>query len=213
MSPDTLSSASKSDTEAPGKRERAKAANRQAILDAARAVFAELGYEATTVRDIIRRTDLASGTFYNYFKSKDEIVQALADDGVRRFRPLLAAVRERATGFEAYVREALRAHFQFLADENADSIAQSGHASLLTAARTDTPEMRAIFEEVRADIDAAIARGEGPSDLDADFFTAAAMGVAREVGDRMLMRRPVDVDAATRFASELLFAGVGAHKR
>ena len=48
-------------------------------------VFAELGYGATTVRDIIRATDLASGTFYNYFKSKEEVFQALQRrDGVAR---------------------------------------------------------------------------------------------------------------------------------
>jgi AcrR family transcriptional regulator len=39
-----------------GKREQTKVANRQAILDAAREVFGELGYETATVRDIIRRT-------------------------------------------------------------------------------------------------------------------------------------------------------------
>ena len=197
----------------PGKRERAKAANRQAILDAAKTVFAELGYEITTVRDIIRRTDLASGTFYNYFKSKDEIVEALADDGVRRFRPLLAQVRQNAETFEDYVEAALRLHFQFLFDENCEVIAKSGHANVLMSARTDTPEMRAIFNEVRADIDAVIARGDGFADIDADYFTAAAMGVAREVGDRMLQRSPVDVDGATRFACALLFSGVGATKR
>ncbi|MES1201591.1 MAG: TetR family transcriptional regulator, partial [Pseudomonadota bacterium] len=48
---------------AESKRERSKAANRHAILTAARRVFADLGYDATTVRDIIRGTDLASGTF------------------------------------------------------------------------------------------------------------------------------------------------------
>ncbi len=78
----------------PGKRERTKVANRQAILDAARAVFGELGYEAATVRDIIRRTGLASGTFYNYYKSKEEVFDALADDGARRFRPILRAESE-----------------------------------------------------------------------------------------------------------------------
>ena len=57
------------DARARGKREETKASNRQAIIDAARIVFAELGYGATTVRDIIRATELASGTFYNYFKS------------------------------------------------------------------------------------------------------------------------------------------------
>jgi AcrR family transcriptional regulator len=48
-------------------------------LQAARRVFALIGYEATTVRDIIRETDLASGTFYNYFKSKDELAIAVLE--------------------------------------------------------------------------------------------------------------------------------------
>ena len=39
---------------ASGKRARSKAANRRAILDAGRRVFARIGFEATTVRDIIR---------------------------------------------------------------------------------------------------------------------------------------------------------------
>ena len=67
-----------------GKREQTKVANRRAILDAAREVFAELGYESATVRDIIRRTGLASGTFYNYFRSREEVFEALADDGAAR---------------------------------------------------------------------------------------------------------------------------------
>ena len=53
----------------PGRREQSKLANRQAILDAAREVFGEIGFEAATVRDIIRRTSLSVGAFYNYYRS------------------------------------------------------------------------------------------------------------------------------------------------
>ena len=61
----------------PGRREQNKAENRAALLKAARTVFAEIGYGAAGVRDIVRRTDLASGTFYNYFKDKEEIFGAV----------------------------------------------------------------------------------------------------------------------------------------
>src|SRR5215470_4407993 len=94
-----------------GKRERTKVANREAILAAAKRVFAQLGYEAATVRDIIRGTDLASGTFYNYFKSKEEVFEALADDGAARFKPILRQARERAKSFEDYLRTAFGAYF------------------------------------------------------------------------------------------------------
>src|SRR5581483_3656078 len=44
------------------RRELTKTQNRETILAAARQVFAELGFAAATVRDIIRATPLASGT-------------------------------------------------------------------------------------------------------------------------------------------------------
>src|SRR5579871_2143593 len=94
-----------------GKREQTKAANRRAILDAARQVFAEIGFEAATVRDIIRRTNLSVGAFYNYFRSKDEVYDALADDGAARFRPILEAQAAKATDFESYLRAAVTAFF------------------------------------------------------------------------------------------------------
>jgi AcrR family transcriptional regulator len=79
-----------------GKREQTKVQNRQAILDAAREVFGEVGYEAASVRDIIRRTSLSVGAFYNYFRSKDELCEALAGDGAAKFQPVLRAQREQA---------------------------------------------------------------------------------------------------------------------
>src|SRR5215469_3685634 len=102
----------------PGKREQTKHANRQAILDAARAVFRDMGYETATVRDIIRRTGLSVGAFYNYYRSKEEVFAALADDGARRFRPILHAEYEKATDFESYLRGAIRAYFDFIAAED-----------------------------------------------------------------------------------------------
>ena len=103
----------------PGKREQTKLANRQAILDAARAVFRELGFEAATVRDIIRRTGLSVGAFYNYYRSKEEVFAALADDGARRFRPILHAEYLKASDFESYLRGAITAYFEFVAAEAA----------------------------------------------------------------------------------------------
>src|ERR1700744_4361924 len=101
----------------PRPREQTKLANRQAILDAARAVFREMGFEAATVRDIIRRTGLSVGAFYNYYRSKEEVIAALADDGPRRFRPILHAEYLKATDFESYLRGAITAYFDFVAAE------------------------------------------------------------------------------------------------
>jgi AcrR family transcriptional regulator len=188
-----------------GKRERTKAANRQAILAAARRVFAQLGYEAATVRDIIRGTDLASGTFYNYFRSKEEVFEALADDGAARFKPILRAARERASSFEDYLRSAFGAYFRFIVEEN--RIEGRPLDERQPHVRTDTPEMIAIYEEVRQGLEDAIQRGLAPK-VDAEYLAYSCIGMAQEVGRAMMRRRPVDADAATEFAVTLVLRGL-----
>ena len=77
MPPETKPASRNTRAGGPGKRERNKAANRTAILEAAQACFLELGYEATSIRDVIRRTNLAAGTFYNYFTDKQSLLLSL----------------------------------------------------------------------------------------------------------------------------------------
>lgn len=198
----------------PGKRERAKAANREAILDAARLVFAELGYDATTVRDIIRRTELASGTFYNYFKSKEEIIEALAASSVKEIGRLLRELPREDMSFKDYLHGAFGAYFKFLADKHTDVFKLNRPQLDVPELRVDTPEMRAVYLEIRKDIETVL-KSEGSPDIDVTYLTASAIGIARELGDCMLERISSDpsnpeaqVDQATQFATNLVLCGV-----
>lgn len=195
-----------------GKREQTKALNRQAIVEAAREVFAEMGYEAATVRDIIRRTPLSVGAFYNYFRSKDEVVEALAEEGARRFQPILKAQREQARDFESYVRAAIHAYFEFLADGHENWEARRPPDEPTVHLRSDTPEMAAVFEEVRGFFSEVMERGQAPK-VDADYLAAASIAMAREVGGVMLRRRPIDVDGAAEFCVKLILGGLPALPR
>jgi AcrR family transcriptional regulator len=190
-----------------GKREQTKVQNRQAILDAARAVFGELGYDNATVRDIIRRTGLAAGTFYNYYRSKDELATALSDDGARRFAPILKAQRAKASDWESFVRAAIAAYFDFLADEHKSWLARRPVGDTGPHIHGETPEMQAVFSEVRDCIVEEIARG-GAQGADPDYLAAACIGVAREVGEKMLLRRPFDTKGATDFAVAMILGGL-----
>jgi AcrR family transcriptional regulator len=195
-----------------GKREQTKLANRRAILDAAREVFAELGHESATVRDIIRRTGLASGTFYNYFRSLDEVFEALADDGAARFRPILRACWEASNTFEGYVRAAIQAYFDFRADEHETLPDHHPAGEKHPHMRVQTPEMERVFEEVRDAFLQAMELDAAPR-VDADYLAAACIAMAREVGDKMLERRPIDTAAAADFAVKLIMGGIPALPR
>jgi AcrR family transcriptional regulator len=61
-----------------------KAATRQRILDTAKQLFADRGYDATATRDIARAAGIASGTLFNYFPTKEAIVACLVMEAVTR---------------------------------------------------------------------------------------------------------------------------------
>src|ERR1700724_4160004 len=75
---------------------------RNAILDAATHLFAERGLAAAPTAEISRRADVAEGTLFTYFETKDELINALyreiklelADAMMSDF-PRRASVRER----------------------------------------------------------------------------------------------------------------------
>jgi AcrR family transcriptional regulator len=63
---------------AVAERTQSEAQRRKQILDAARAVFGDKGYESATISDIVKRVGVAQGTFYLYFDSKKAVVVDLA---------------------------------------------------------------------------------------------------------------------------------------
>jgi AcrR family transcriptional regulator len=66
-------------TAPPGLRERKKRRTRRTIVDVGIRLFAEQGYDETTVAQIADEADVATSTFFNYFRTKDEIVFAAVD--------------------------------------------------------------------------------------------------------------------------------------
>jgi len=61
-----------------------RAARRDQILAAALKCFSRDGFHQTTTADIIRESGVSQGTLYLYFKTKDDLIAALADDRHQR---------------------------------------------------------------------------------------------------------------------------------
>ena len=175
-----------------GRRERTKAANRAALVDAARAAFGALGYEAAGVRDIVRRTDLASGTFYNYFPDKDAVFRAVVEEAGAEARRRVRAARTAARGFPEFVEAGYRAYFTFIAEDPATSAFLHRNVHLLGLGAELPLGTQELAEDLRA-----------LGYVDVDYAAHAMVAVGVELGARMAEREPPDVEGATRFATAL----------
>jgi AcrR family transcriptional regulator len=73
-----------------GLRERKKRRTRLALAEAALALFAEKGYDRTTVADIAAAADVSTRTFFAYFPAKEDVLFADADERIDLVREVLS---------------------------------------------------------------------------------------------------------------------------
>jgi AcrR family transcriptional regulator len=116
-----------------GRRERKKAATRQALADAALNLFIERGYDAVTLHEIAEAADVSTTTLLKHFPSKEALV---FDEEADQEAGLVAAVRDRAPGVT--IPQALCAYVKRVRIRAVDSDAR--YADFLNLVRT-TPAL------------------------------------------------------------------------
>jgi AcrR family transcriptional regulator len=95
------------------RREDEKQELRQAILQAASRLFAEQGYERFSLRQVAEWIGYSATTIYLYFKDKDDLLFAVADEGFARFGQQLAAAADGADDPIARLGAIGRAYIDF----------------------------------------------------------------------------------------------------
>jgi AcrR family transcriptional regulator len=111
---------------------------REAILEAALRLFAERGYEATTVADIRELAGASTGSMYHHFASKEDIAAALRVEVLAGYQAALLGELARHHDAEAGVRGLVRFHVAWAA-------ANRERAGYLLA--SPPPAVRRVAEE------------------------------------------------------------------
>ena len=164
---------------ARGKRTRGR------LIEAAEAVFGELGYHDASIVKITEAAGTSQGTFYLYFASKKEIFDELVRDLNRRVRHAMKEGSSRgATRLEAELL-GFAAYFQFTG-------AHPALYRIIRQAEFVSPEMLAYhYERLSAGyveaLREAVERGEISGDVDPEVTAWALMGAGELIGMRWML--------------------------
>jgi AcrR family transcriptional regulator len=206
----------------PRRRDEARALFRNAVLDAAEAVFAERGFHGARIQDIAERARIAVGTVYNHFADKDEVLSALLEErtegllalvqaggaDVPASRGFRARLEARVARMLAYV-EQHRAFFA-IANEHglfAGAVAPSARSSARNVQRMET--FRASF---RAIVEEGIASGD-LEPLDADALARFLGGTMRAFVLSSLAETSKDVREQAAMLIDLFLHGAAKRRR
>jgi AcrR family transcriptional regulator len=201
-----------------GLRERKKQQTREAIAAAAIELFAERGFDAVTVAEVARASNVSTATVFNYFPRKEDLVY----DRFEAFEAaLLRAIRERAEGeavvdaFAGFIleriQEAARRDFGGVVQTTARMITAS--PALLARER----QIVAGYADALADL-IAEETGAPEGDIRPRVTAGALMAVHRALIDharreavsgRPSVKLAADLDAEGRRAFALLGHGLG----
>jgi AcrR family transcriptional regulator len=135
-----------------------QAARRARVLDAALALAAEGGYDAVQMRDVASRAQVALGTIYRYFASKDHLLAECQLESWRTMQERLAQRPLQGDTAADRVVDLITRVMRSVAREPQQA------AALITAGSTPDPAVRACQAELIAHQDAVLASAMG--DLD-----------------------------------------------
>jgi AcrR family transcriptional regulator len=192
------------------RRAQQKQENRDKLVSAARKVFAEKGLATATARDIVRETDLASGTFYNYFDDKEDAFRAVFEEWLEQARITAREKRlQTGIGLEQRIYDSYRSYFELVVADpqmfevlrrNADAIAMLGSEDLFAAA----------VREFVEDMEQWVAEGQLPTEIEPwlPYIARSLAGGAFQIAAHMADQGASDVDATARFCTRLMLDGL-----
>ena len=193
-----------------GRRERRRQETHARIFETAMRLFAERGFANTPVEDITEAADVAKGTFFNYFPTKEAILEALAE---RQLGVVKAAEERSRTA--ASVRPVLLEMIHNLAERPSRS--QLLLRSLMGVALTHNSLsnfLGRVLEGGRVHVAAIMKRGQDLRELRLDFEPVELARIMQHAifGTQMIwaLGKPQDLEKWLDLTFEIFWRGIEA---
>jgi AcrR family transcriptional regulator len=185
---------------------------RRQLLDAAVRVFARKGYHASRVGDIAEEAGVAHGLLYHYFKSKDEVLEAVFHENWSLLQLRIASVEETdepAADQLRHIAAIVLRTWLHLPEVVTVVIREFGRSPELA---DRIGELAQPIEVIQRAIERGIERGEFRSDIDPQFAATVVYGSIDELLTGWVLgrlpSREEDVAAAEKALLEVSLRGL-----
>lgn len=189
----------------------------RAIIECAKAAFAERGFHDASINDIIQRAGIARGTFYLYFGGKQAVFDKILDEALVELRTRITRIvvgdNEQAGSPQAQLRQNLVRVLDYVLGDR--------HLTLILLNHKQTPDVdvaariSSFFADVAHMIESSLRYGTAAKlvrPCDAPLVAAALLGAVRGMIEHCLQQdQPPDtgviVDELILFIRHGVFIG------
>jgi AcrR family transcriptional regulator len=160
------------------RRERRKLEMRARILETARELFSEQGFQETRVADVCERADIAQKTFFNHFPTKLDLLREIAHAGIERLMFQIEDIRKADIGTPERVHrffDTVTAHISEAGPKNRELLVELVHLISSDAAER-SEQVRRLHAACRGIVEDALALGDVTRRHDPQALTEIILG-------------------------------------
>jgi AcrR family transcriptional regulator len=200
-------------TRRPTKEDVLSAYRRDALLGAAIRVFGERGFDCATMERIAEEADVAKGTTYLYYDSKQSIYDAALSSGFAELDERTREAIDRAPNFREAISAFMTARAEYFFDHrDFFRMYVAAIARQVTSSRPRASEFQAVVDRQTRRLEQAVARAAARREIrrvDSAATAIAIFDLTRGlVARRMVFTGEFDLAEDVAFLSELVWRGL-----
>jgi AcrR family transcriptional regulator len=200
-----------------GRAQRRASKTRTKLLDAALAIFTEIGVDAASIEKITEKADVGKGTFYRHFADKQQLLQSLIEDAIEKLVIRIAGNAETRSNLEQCLERLFDEHVAFFSQHTQQYVLLFQGRMLIklgrdTTGSIETPYMR-YLETLEKQIAPFFPAGAGALKIRGlscavagfvfGFFSFAMMGLSgQQIQDSLKPLRKAFVESMARFLAQ-----------
>lgn len=197
------------------RKEREKRFRRSEILSAAVPLFAEKGYENTTIDDIAEKAEFGKGTIYNYFGSKEDIYWGILEEIFQSYYESLQEIDKQNAKFYDFMMELTYRLFEFCVNNRYSFIMVTRHRTNVTQQSSKPPKTLIDYQKnvdaiLKKRIERAIKANEINKIDISSFITLYRSMVFPYIYNQMFCNKTdkFDLKCESRLLVDILFNGI-----